>query len=188
MGKALSPWERVALPRAVSGPLRSCHHSPAEPQPQSQHPCPDSPANATSAETSARQGRTPGLWSPGWRGEVPLGGVESQFGVGRALHRFFQSSRFSIHLASSLVLCAPASFLSTSTYVSVGRPRDQCPWVGSHSTNLLDGSSWCLWQRPASLILLAATFSLTLGIPSYRILLVTCVLLLMLSTAHSILV
>ncbi|KAJ8386331.1 hypothetical protein AAFF_G00174280 [Aldrovandia affinis] len=37
----------------------------------------------------------------------------------RALHRCFQSSRFSIHLANSLVLCAPASFLNlqaTATY------------------------------------------------------------------------
>ena len=56
-----------------------------------------------------------------------------------------------IHLASSLVLCAPASFLSTSTYVSVGRPRERCPCGASHSTNLLAGI-WhimeiCLWSN-----------------------------------------
>ena len=64
----------------------------------------------------------------------------------------------------SSVLCAPATFLSTSTYFSAGRPCDRCPCVGSHSTILLAGSCpgvfgsmpWCLWQCPTSLILLAA--------------------------------
>ncbi|CAL8274465.1 unnamed protein product [Lota lota] len=36
----LSPWESVALPRAVSGPPRSYHCSPAVPQPSPpRQPC-----------------------------------------------------------------------------------------------------------------------------------------------------
>lgn len=73
------------------------------------------------------------------------------------LHRCFLSPWLSIHSASSLVLWAPVSFLSTFTIITVGRPLDQCPYVG-----LLAGSSWCLWQWPASLILLAGTWLLTL--------------------------
>lgn len=61
-----------------------------------------------------------------------------------------------IHLASSLVLSTPASSLSTSMFVRTGRPRSRYPCAVSHSTNYLI----------LSLILLAAMFSLTLGIPS----------------------
>ena len=52
---------------------------------------------------------------------------------------------------------------------------------------LLAGSSWGLWQCPASLNVLAAIFSL-LTIHSYRTLLVICTLSLMLNTARNILV
>lgn len=68
-------------------------------------------------------------------------------------------SPFSIHLASSLVLSTPASSLSTSAFVRMGRPRSRSPCVASHSSNYLI----------LSLILLAAMFSLTLGIPSQRV-------------------
>lgn len=91
-----------------------------------------------------------------------------KIGPRRALHRRFQSSGFSMHLAGSLVLSTPASSLRRSTFVWMGRPRLRCPRVGSHSTGLLAGS-WCLWQCPAGLIPLAAIFWLTLGIPSYRV-------------------
>ena len=85
-----------------------------------------------------------------------------------SFHRSLQSSRFSLHPASSEELLAPTSFFRMSTYVSAGLPRDRCPCVGSHRTSLLAGSSRCLWQWPASLILLAAIFLLSLGSCPYR--------------------
>ena len=83
----------------------------------------------------------------------------------RAFHRSFQSSRSSIHPASSWGLLTPASFLSTSTYVNVCLPGCLRPSFGSHRTSLLAGSSLCRWQCPASFILLAATLSLSFGSP-----------------------
>lgn len=71
----------------------------------------------------------------------------------RAFHRRFQSSRFSRHLASSLVVWAPASFHVTSTYVNEGRPLDRWPRVGSQSTNLNEN-----WMKKFSSSLRNATF------------------------------
>ena len=64
----------------------------------------------------------------------------------------------------------------------------RCPCVCSQSTSLLAGSSWCLWKWPASVILLNANLSHSLGSPPYRCFTVTCSFWLMFSITHSILV
>lgn len=115
--------------------------------------------------------------SPAW--ELLL--ISSYVILRRGLHRHFQSSRFSIHLASSFVLSAPASFFSMSTKADVGRPLNRCPCVGTHSTSFLAVSYWC---RPASL---TAICSDTLGKVPYRCLLVICSSWLMFRTTRSIL-
>ncbi len=80
-----------------------------------------------------------------------------------------------LHPASFPVVFASTSVLSTPTYVVAWRASGRCPRVGrgSHSTSLLAGSLWFLWQCPANFFLLAAIFSLNLGRFLYRCLLVT---------------
>lgn len=58
------------------------------------------------------------------------------------------------------------SFLSTTANVTLGRPLDQGLCISSNSTSLLAG--------PASLIFVAVILLLTLNIPPYKFLLVTC--------------
>lgn len=106
----------------------------------------------------------------------------------RAIHRRLQSFRFSIHLASSFLLSAPASFLSMSTKVGVGHPLDRYPCLGSHSKSFLAGKSWCRCQWPASLILLTAILSDTLGNALHRHLLEMGSPWLMFSTTRNFLV
>lgn len=117
-----------------------------------------------------------------------IGTYDDYVVLGRALHQHLHSPRFPIHLASSFVHSAPASFFRTPTKVGVGHPLDRCPCVGFHSTIFLAGSCWCRWQWPASLILLPAIFSDTPGNVPYRSLLVMYLSWLMFSTTHSILV
>lgn len=94
-----------------------------------------------------------------------------QVGLKVAFHHCFQSSQFSIQLASSLcyeLLCpswAYPQMLLWDVLVTVAHVL---------MPSMLARSFWCLWQCPASLILVAATLSLTLQIPSYWLLLVTC--------------
>lgn len=91
-------------------------------------------------------------------------------GLRKALRRCFHSSWFSKHMASSLVLLHPSWICQRMSVWDI--PLSRCPCVGSQCTNLLASSFWCLWQCPASVIPLTTIFLLTVGIPSYRILLV----------------
>lgn len=78
-----------------------------------------------------------------------------------------------------------ASFFRTSTYVSTGCPSDRCPHVGSIQDQ---PAGRALWQWAGSLILLVATFLLSLGSCLYRSLLAMWVFWSTFRTARSILV